>query len=89
MRRSVAAVVVALSTAPTVTSVTPSGSSPASATAGAGRHWVNKMLRMMNQVWSYEVGRLGYQPLFPTVTGAAAASSTSISRSSSTRACTA
>ncbi|WP_151082909.1 MXAN_6640 family putative metalloprotease [Nocardioides cynanchi] len=35
---------------------------PTTADAPPNRHWVNKMLKMMNQVWSYEVGRLGYRP---------------------------
>lgn len=34
---------------------------PTTADAPPGKHWVDKMLKMMNHVWSYEVGRLGYR----------------------------
>jgi hypothetical protein len=33
---------------------------PTTADAPPNKHWVHKMLKMMNHVWSYEVGRLGY-----------------------------
>jgi hypothetical protein len=34
---------------------------PTTADAPPDKHWVNKMLKTMNHVWSYEVGRLGYR----------------------------
>ncbi len=34
---------------------------PTTADAPPNKHWVDKMLKMMNQVWSYEVKKLGYR----------------------------
>jgi hypothetical protein len=38
---------------------------PTTADAPPNRHWVAKMLKMMNQVWNYEVKKLGYRPPLP------------------------
>jgi hypothetical protein len=38
---------------------------PTTADAPPGKRWVNTMLKLMNHVWHYEVGKLGYLPPLP------------------------
>ncbi len=38
---------------------------PTTSDAPPSRRWVNTMLKLMNHVWHYEVGRLGYLPPLP------------------------
>ena len=35
---------------------------PTTSDAPPGKRWVNTMLKLMNHVWNYEVGKLGYLP---------------------------